>query len=129
MNRQIMKSNEIECDNRLVTCLNGKNIQKMIRDLALNTIIEFRGQFYQTTHGINQGNSLSVRLNNIYLGMIERTIFIQRPIGVSCWRYMDDYLIYSENKENILQVKFSKNRNRKNLLKTEIVYKKTEAEI
>lgn len=99
-----MKANEIEYDNRLVKTLNGKEIHKMICDLALKTIIEFRGNFYLTTHGINQGNSLSVRLTNIYLGMIERSLFIQRPIGVFCWRYMDDYFMYAENKENILQV-------------------------
>lgn len=106
MSRQILRPNEIECNNRFVETLTGAQIRKMIREFALETFIEFRGSLYLSRRGINQGNSLSVKLTNIYLGSVERMLFAERPREVFCWRYIDDYLIYSKNSNDLLKVIF-----------------------
>uniref|UniRef100_A0A914BXM4 Telomerase reverse transcriptase n=1 Tax=Acrobeloides nanus TaxID=290746 RepID=A0A914BXM4_9BILA len=84
----------------------GHQIINRIKCLVLKTPIKHGSKLYIAERGIAQGNVLSVKLCNIYLGAMERHAFpngIPRNIICSC-RYVDDYFIVSKKKNLIEQM-------------------------
>lgn len=80
----------------------GAQVLKLIKDLVLKTPILFKSQLYICQRGIAQGNILSTKLCNIYLGAMERKIFPNGiPRDILFCRYVDDYFMVSK-KENLV---------------------------
>lgn len=104
LSRFYLKDNEFTCANPSSVTLNGNDIINRINCFVLKTIINHFGLLYICQRGISQGNPLSIRLCNIYLGAMERQLFPQRPTEIFCRRYIDDYLMIAPNKKKLIEV-------------------------
>ncbi|KAI1709073.1 reverse transcriptase (RNA-dependent DNA polymerase) domain-containing protein [Ditylenchus destructor] len=102
--RVVLKRGETNANNTIGVVLTGEEVLKRIRDFALCTVTKRSGSNYVSGRGIAQGNTLSIRLCNIYLGAVERLLFPEKPREVFCQRYVDDYIMFSTNKEKLSQI-------------------------
>ncbi|KAH7723654.1 telomerase reverse transcriptase isoform 1 [Aphelenchoides avenae] len=84
--------------------VSGGEVLALIRKHALRTVIHHGNRMFVCNRGIPQGNPLSVRLCNIYLGFMEHTLFPKPPRKVMCVRYVDDYFLTSTDKQQISEV-------------------------
>uniref|UniRef100_A0A915EHL8 Telomerase reverse transcriptase n=1 Tax=Ditylenchus dipsaci TaxID=166011 RepID=A0A915EHL8_9BILA len=104
MQRLRCKKEESLSDNPIGVALSGQEVFRRICDFALRTIVVHNGVKFRAGCGIAQGNVVSVKLCNLYLGTVERTLFPERPIGLFCRRYVDDYIMISTSQEQIAEV-------------------------
>lgn len=106
MSRIRIKRDEFICTNPFSVMLSGRKVLDRIDCLVLQTVINHFGSLFCCKRGISQGNPVSVKLCNIYLGAMERHLFPQRPKELFCRRYIDDYFMISSHKNNLIEVDF-----------------------
>ncbi|VDK60837.1 unnamed protein product [Anisakis simplex] len=88
---EIMKSPDISDQ----VVLSGAEAMRIINNAAIDQKFFFRNRCYTRGRGIPQGNPLSTRLSNLYLGAMERERYpdILRRRDCLFLRYADDYLL------------------------------------
>ena len=88
----------IEEENICLFGLTSDDIEKLLEVILDNTYFRYEGEIYQQITGLPMGNSISCIMAIVFMDSLERKFLNLSQVGLFK-RYIDDYCIFTTNRE------------------------------